>query len=110
MSGTQAPLDAGTAQPEPTAPVSSTLQRVRAWLTSKSRNDNSARRRSHFGLIITLVMLLMIAVFLVPISVVFIGPGDGGVLWKRFAGGTQYPDRPWRRVPPYLAVGSHLCL
>jgi regulator of protease activity HflC (stomatin/prohibitin superfamily) len=104
MSGMQAPLDAGTAEP---TPGSSSVQRGRAWLASKLRRGDDSRRRSHFGLIIALVMLLMIAVFLLPLSIVFIGPGSGGVLWKRFAGGTQYETAlgqgiqliwPWDRI------------
>jgi prohibitin 2 len=107
MSGTQAPLDAGAAQP---SPVSSSAQRGRAWLASRMRKGNDVRRRSHFGLIITLVMLLMVVVFLLPLSIVFIGPGSGGVLWKRFAGGTQYQTAlgqgiqliwPWDRIYIY---------
>jgi prohibitin 2 len=107
MSGMQAPLDAGIAQP---TPVGSSAQGTRAWLASKMRKGNDIQRRSHFGLIITLVMLLMVAVFLLPLSVVFIGPGNGGVLWKRFAGGTQYQTAlgegfhliwPWDRIYIY---------
>jgi prohibitin 2 len=107
MSGVQAPLDAGTAPP---APASSSAQRGRAWLASRMRKANDTRRRSHFGLIITLVMLLMVVVFLLPLSIVFIGPGNGGVLWKRFAGGTQYQTAlgegiqliwPWDRIYIY---------
>jgi regulator of protease activity HflC (stomatin/prohibitin superfamily) len=103
----QAPLDAGIAQP---TPVGSSAQGTRAWLASKMRKGNEIQRRSHFGLIITLVMLLMVAVFLLPLSVVFIGPGNGGVLWKRFAGGTQYQTAlgegfhliwPWDRIYIY---------
>ncbi|WP_158931155.1 prohibitin family protein [Acidisphaera sp. S103] len=74
------------------------------------RKGNDVRRRSHFGLIIALVMLLMVAVFLLPLSVVFVGPGSGGVLWKRFAGGTQFQTAlgqgfhliwPWDRIYIY---------
>src|ERR1700710_1251135 len=104
MSVMQAPLDAGP------APVSSSAQRGRAWLAGRMRKANDTRKRSHFGLIITLVMLLMIAVFLLPLSIVFIGPGNGGVLWKRFAGGTQFQTAlgqgiqliwPWDRIYIY---------
>lgn len=107
MSGMQAPLDASTAQP---TPATSSAQRSRAWLASKMRKGNDVRRRSHFGLIIALVMLLMVAVFLLPLSVVFVGPGSGGVLWKRFAGGTQFQTAlgqgfhliwPWDRIYIY---------
>ncbi|HEX4367778.1 MAG TPA: prohibitin family protein [Rhodopila sp.] len=110
MSGMQAPLDAGTDETEQPIPVNFSLRRGWGWLASKTRKNNQNGRRSHFGLIITLVMLLMVAVFLIPLSVVFIGPGNGGVLWKRFAGGTQFQTAlgqgfqliwPWDRIYIY---------
>jgi prohibitin 2 len=110
MSGMQAPLDVGTAQPEHAIPIGSSMRRGWAWLAGRTRKSNNTGRRSHFGLIITLVMLLMVVVFLIPLSVVFIGPGNGGVLWKRFYGGTQFQTAlgqgfhviwPWDRVYIY---------
>jgi regulator of protease activity HflC (stomatin/prohibitin superfamily) len=97
MSGLQTPLDAGAAAPPPAGVFRAGMQRVRNWIMGDGPNGT---KRSHFGLIITLVMLLMVVVFLIPLSVVFIGPGSGGVLWKRFAGGTQYE--------PALGEGFHL--
>ena len=53
---------------------------------------------------------LMILVFLAPISIVFIEPGHGGVLWRRFGGGTAFQPAigegyqliwPWDRMTVY---------
>jgi regulator of protease activity HflC (stomatin/prohibitin superfamily) len=52
----------------------------------------------------------MILAFLAPISVVFVEPGHGGVLWRRFGGGTALQPAigagyqliwPWDRITVY---------
>ncbi len=53
-----------------------------------------------FGLVLALLTLPMIAVFLLPLSVIFIGPGRGGVMWHRFGGGTVFG--------PPLGEGYHI--
>lgn len=107
MSGTDAPFD------------DADVGRGRlAWLRAATRARFRRARtrttrsllRGRFAIVITLVMLLMIAVFLVPLSIIFIGPGDGGVLWRRFDGGTVFGPAlgegyhivwPWDRVYIY---------
>lgn len=58
-------------------PVESRWLRLKAWLRS---------RALVFALIFLLVLLLL--AFLWPDIIVEIGPGQAGVLWKRFDGGT----------------------
>ncbi|MCB2198621.1 prohibitin family protein [bacterium] len=41
-----------------------------------------------FRLIITLLLVLFVLFYLAPHMFIFVLPGQGGVLWKRFAGGT----------------------
>lgn len=60
-----------------------------------------ARRRARSPLLAALVAL-MVLLFILPQSLVFIEPGHGGVLWRRFGGGTAFE--------PALGEGTHLVL
>lgn len=60
--------------------------------------------------IIGLLLGLMMLVFIAPLSIVFVEPGHGGVLWRRFGGGTAFGPAigegvaiiaPWDRVFVY---------
>lgn len=44
--------------------------------------------RNRFKLVMTVLLLLFIFFYLAPHMFIFVLPGQGGVLWKRFAGGT----------------------
>ena len=67
------------------------------------------RPKAPYYLLATLT-LLMILMLLVPFSVIFIEAGNGGVLWRRFGGGTVFGPAlgegvhiilPWNRVTSY---------
>jgi regulator of protease activity HflC (stomatin/prohibitin superfamily) len=60
----------------PPAPVSR-LERFRAWLRTRS-----------IVILIVLLLLLLLLAYLWPDVAIEIGPGQAGVLWKRFDGGT----------------------
>lgn len=60
--------------------------------------------------IIGLLLGLMALVFIAPLSIVFVEPGHGGVLWRRFGGGTAFGPAigegvtiiaPWDRLFVY---------
>lgn len=59
------------------------------------------RRNAHYALLASLT-LLMVLLLLLPFSIVFIDAGHGGVLWRRFGGGTVYR--------PALGEGLHIIL
>lgn len=67
------------------------------------------RRTAPYILLATLTLLMIVAL-LAPFSIVFIDAGHGGVLWRRFAGGTVFRPAlgegihiilPWNRVTIY---------
>jgi prohibitin 2 len=60
-----------------------------------------SRFRSGYVVLLLLLTLLVLA-FLAPMSIVFIGTGEGGVLWRRFGGGTVFA--------PALGEGVHFIL
>jgi prohibitin 2 len=116
MSGAEVPIDTVTV---PAGKAGGLKDRLRKFklrgrdAQSPDGQKKSAARsvlRSRFGLAVALIMLLMLVVFLIPLSIVFIGPGSGGVLWSRFGGGTQFQPAlgegfhiiwPWNRIYIY---------
>ena len=83
---------------------------TKAWRARAASAQGKSMLRGRAGLIISLVMLLMVIVFVIPLSLIFIGPGSGGVLWSRFGGGTQFKPAygegfhiiwPWDRMYIY---------
>ncbi len=63
------------------------------WL--RARADEGSR-----GVLITVMMAMLGFLYFLPSIVIFVPAGHGGVLWKRFAGGTQ--------LGPALNEGVHV--
>lgn len=57
-------------------------------------------RRHELGLLLALLGLLLLLAYLGPSVFVFVGPGERGVLWRRFFGGTE--------VTTVYGEGTHL--
>ncbi len=66
---------------------------VSRWL--RTRAEEGSR-----GVLITIMMVMLGFLYFLPSIVIFVPAGNGGVLWKRFAGGTQ--------IGPALAEGVHV--
>ncbi len=67
-------------------------------------------RRHELGLLLTVLCMIALVVYLAPNIFIFIGPGERGVLWRRFAGGvdvhTVYQEGvnvifPWNMMTIY---------
>ncbi len=69
------------------------FRRLMRWLGVQM--DESSR-----GVMIAILMLMMAFLYFLPSIVIFVPAGHGGVLWKRFAGGTQ--------LIPALSEGVHV--
>jgi len=57
-------------------------------------------KQNRLKLIVTFLVILFLFVYLLPHILIFLGPGEGAVKWRRFSGGTQI-DRVY-------GEGSHL--
>ena len=64
------------------------MAKLRDWLSTHKEEVRAWVRAHATGVVLGILIILAILTYLAPDIVVTVGPGQSGVLWKRFAGGT----------------------